>query len=123
MRKLAYGIAFIAPKFYLPWSSLDRGKLTPNLEQQEKDAKDPYIWHHGVRAGFGIALMKAIDETTANFINYSTPTFVFHGEFDAVCDFAGSKSLAETKPDLVQIVRYDYPYHSLFHLMPEVRVE
>ena len=122
MRKLAYGIAWLVPKFYLPCSSLDRDKLTPNMEQREKDAADPYIWHHGVRAGFGVALMRAIDETTSNFSKFSTPTFIFHGEFEEVCDFAGSRNLAEAKPDLVQIVRYDYPYHSIFHLMPEVKM-
>ena len=122
MIKLAHGLAWLAPTMYMPWNSIDRAKLTPNLEQREKDAADPLLWHYGVRAGFGAAIIRAVDEATSNFGNYSTPTFIFHGEFDDVCDYAGSRQLAETKPDLVKIVRYEYPYHSLFHLMPEVGV-
>ena len=106
----------------MPWNSIDRAKLTPNLEQREKDAADPLLWHYGVRAGFGAAIIRAVDEATSNFENYSTPTFIFHGEFDDVCDYAGSRKLAEAKPDLVKIVRYEYPYHSLFHLMPKVGI-
>ena len=120
MIKLAHGLAWLAPTLYMPWNSIDREKLTPNLEQRERDAADPMLWHYGVRAGFGAAIIRAVNETTSNFNNYCTPTFIFHGEFDDVCDYSGSKKLAEIKPDLVKIVRYEYPYHSLFHLMPEV---
>ena len=105
----------------MPWNSIDREKLTPNLEQREKDENDPLLWHYGVRAGFAVEMFKALDETEKNLSAYSIPTFIFHGEFDDVCDYSGSLKLAELKPDLVKLVRYEYPYHSLFHLMPEVR--
>ena len=120
MKKLAWGLSGLAPTFYMPWNSLDRNKLTPNMEQREKDAADPLIWHYGVRAGFAVAMFNAVDETNAKFSEYSTPTYIFHSEFDDVCDYSGSLKLSETKPDLVKMVRYEYPYHSLLHLMPEV---
>ena len=108
------------PKLYMPWNSIDKSKLTPNMEQRNKDDNDPLLWHYGCRAGFAVAIFKAVDETTARFCDYSTPTYIFHSEFDDVCDYSGSVKFAEAKPDLVKIVRYEYPYHSLLHLMPEV---
>lgn len=119
LKRLAWGIARVFPRFYMPWNSIDREKLTPNLEQREKDENDPLLWHYGVRAGFAVEMFKALDETEKNLSAYSIPTFIFHGEFDDVCDYSGSLKLAELKPDLVKLVRYEYPYHSLFHLMPE----
>ena len=120
MKKMAWGVSCLAPTFYIPWKSLDRDILTPNMEQREKDAQDPLLWHYGIRAGFAVALFKAADETNAKFSEYSTPTYIFHSEFDGLCDYSGSLKLADSKPDLIKMVRYEYPYHSLFHLMPEV---
>jgi len=119
MKQLAWGLSSLMPKLYMPWNSIDREKLTPNMEQREKDAADPLLWHYGCRAGFAVAMFKAVDEANAKFGDYSTPTYIFHSENDGICDYAGSLKLAETKPDLVKMVRYEYPYHSLLHLMPE----
>ena len=120
MKKLAWSLSWMMPKLYMPWNSIDKSKLTPNMEQRNKDDNDPLLWHYGCRAGFAVAIFKAVDETTARFCDYSTPTYIFHSEFDDVCDYSGSVKFAEAKPDLVKIVRYEYPYHSLLHLMPEV---
>ena len=120
MRRVAWGLSSILPRLYMPWNSLDRNKLTPNMEQREKDANDPLLWHYGVRAGFAVQMFIALDKTRQKFDEYSVPTFILHGEFDDICDYSGSLELVKAKPELVKMVRYDYPYHSLLHLMPEV---
>ena len=85
MKKMAWGVSCLAPTFYIPWKSLDRDILTPNMEQREKDAQDPLLWHYGIRAGFAVALFKAADETNAKFSEYSTPT----SEAPIRCDGCG----------------------------------
>ena len=120
MKKLAWGLSSLFPRLYMPWNSMDRSTLTPNLEQLAKDADDPLIWHSGVRAGFAVQMFKAIEQTEKRHSEYSVPTFILHSEFDKVCDYAGSVKFAQANPELVKVLRYDHPYHSLLHLMPQV---
>ena len=78
MKKLAWTLSSIAPKFYLPWNSLDRTKLTPNQAQLDKDGADPLLWHYGTRAGMATAMFKAVawanenlDKVQVNILNWS----------------------------------------------------
>jgi len=64
-------------------------------------------------------MFTAVDDAVKKFGEYSVPTYIFHSEFDEVCDYSGSMKLVEAQPNLVKMVRYEYPYHSLLHLMPE----
>lgn len=120
MKKLAWGISAVLPRLYMPWNSLDRAKLTPNMEQRNKDEADPLLWHYGTRAGYAVEMFKAIDKTVSKFPEFSVKTFILHGKDDDICDYSGSVKFAEAQPELVEIVTYDYPYHSLLHLLPEV---
>ena len=120
MRNLAWGMGSIMPKFYLPYASIDRDKLTPNLEYREKDAKDPLIWHAGVRAGMAIQIFTAVEDTRKKLNELEVKTVIFHGTNDDVCDISGSRELVELQPDIVELVPLELNYHSLLHLMPEV---
>lgn len=62
-------------------------------------------------------LKQPIDLSTLNWVaratDLKTPTLILHGARDKSTPVAVSERLAELRPDLVQLVRFDVPGHSL----------
>lgn len=119
MLKLAYMLSYVMPTFYLPWSSMDRNKITPNIEVQERDAADPLIWHYGTRAGHAVVMVEAVKQTEIESEALKVKAYVFHGTADEICDIEGGRKLAAKHPELVIMKEYEGVVHSLLHEMPE----
>lgn len=119
MLRLAYMLSYVMPTFYLPWSSMDRNKITPNMEVQERDAADPLIWHYGTRAGHAVLMVEAVKQTELESEQLKVRTCVFHGTSDEICDIEGGRRLAAQHPNLVIMKEYEGVVHSLLHEMPD----
>jgi alpha-beta hydrolase superfamily lysophospholipase len=82
----------IAPRLFFP-NEIDPAALTRDGEIQQAYADDP-LRVGGVTARMGHELLVAMERVTANAARVRVPTYVLHGDDDAVVPLAASEPLA-----------------------------
>ncbi|KAK3101261.1 hypothetical protein FSP39_002224 [Pinctada imbricata] len=94
-------------------------KLDPNLISRDPEIvkrynDDPLVIHFGIKARWGVSLLKTLQRLEKECCNVQCPFLVLHGDQDKYCDMAGSQKLYdEAKSKDKQIKIYKDHYHQL----------
>ncbi len=119
LNKLAGVIARLLPN--LPVASLNAAFISRDPDQVERYRSDPLVYHGGVRANAGHAMIEQGAALRAHAAELGVPTLVIVGTADGIADPEGSRELAaaSSKVRLEEIVG---GYHELHHDDPATGV-
>ena len=104
---------------YLPGlktSKVDPTSISRDPAEVELYKTDPLITLDGAKAGLGLALLNAINETKKGFSHFDYPVLIMHGGTDKITNPAGSQALYDqclSKDKTIKI--WDGAYHEIFN--------
>lgn len=77
---------------------------------------DPLVYHGKIKVGFGLALLRAGEETLARAGDLTLPMLVMHGESDRIVSAEASRQLhARASSSDKTLIIYDGLYHEIFN--------
>ncbi len=112
LNRLAGVIARLLPN--LPVASLDPAFISRDPEQVERYRSDPLVYHGGVRANAGHAMIEQGEALRARAHELVVPTLVIVGTSDSIADPEGSREFAAAS-DTVRLEEIAGGYHELHH--------
>ncbi|XP_052086433.1 monoglyceride lipase-like [Mytilus californianus] len=99
---------------------LDSKDLSRDSAVVKKYDDDPLVWHHGLKARWGVSFLKAMDTIKEKQSTIEGPFLTLHGDEDKLCDVEGSKKFyALAKSTDKEIKVYKGHYHQLHNELEE----
>lgn len=113
-QKVITFLAKIAPK--LKTIKLDPKSISTDPETVEKYQTDPLIYHEGVKAGMGVAMLNGINAIKPKFSAFDYPALIMHGGSDKITNIAGSKAFYEQSKSKDKSLKiWEGDYHEIFN--------
>lgn len=114
MVKLAPVLGRIVP--WLPATALPASGVSRDPEIVAAYEADPLVWHGGIRAGLGGALIGEMKTYPDRLGSLTLPTLILHGGADVLTNPDGSRmAAARAGSDDVTLTIYPELYHEIFN--------
>lgn len=100
----------------LKTSKLDPKSISRDPGEVELYKTDPLVTKDGAKAGLGLALINAINESKKGFGSFDYPVLMMHGGADKITNPAGSQALydqCKSKDKTIKI--WEGAYHEIFN--------
>ncbi|XP_063425360.1 monoglyceride lipase-like [Mytilus trossulus] len=99
---------------------LDSKGLSRDAAVVKKYDDDPLVWHHGLKARWGVSFLKAMDTIKEKQSTVEWPFLALHGDEDKLCDVEGAIKFHElAKSTDKEIKIYKGLYHQLHNELEE----